>query len=172
MDSRWLGVIVLIIIVAIGGWYVLSNPTVDTTDVPGGEIATTTGDGAAGDTVPAPVVVTYTDQGFSPSEVTVARGQAVTWVNESSGPMWVASAMHPDHVVYDGTDRTAHCAAGYTGPAPFDKCKGEGPGARYTFTFDKEGTWRYHDHINASRFGSVIVTEDVIDAGTTTQDAI
>ena len=171
MDSRWLGVIVLIIILAVGGWYVFSRPAADIADSDGAG-ATTTDSGAAGGTLPAPVVVTYTDQGFSPAEVTVARGQSVTWVNESSGEMWVASAMHPDHVVYDGTNRETHCAEGYAGETPFDECAGEDPGARYTFTFDKEGTWKYHDHINASRFGSVVVTETVIDAGTTTQDAI
>jgi plastocyanin len=166
MDSRWLGVIVLLIIVVAGGWYIFSNPVA--APEPTDQVATTTDSGAAGGTLPAQVVVRYTDEGFMPAEVTVPVGRTVTWTNESSGKMWVASAMHPDHVVYGGTNRTVHCAEGYTGSVPFDQCVAVDPGASYTFTFDKQGTWKYHDHINASRFGSVIVTEAVIDAGAST----
>jgi plastocyanin len=68
--------------------------------------------------------------------------------------MWVASAMHPAHVVYDGTTKDAHCAAGYTGPVPFDQCAS---GTSYSFTFTKAGEWKYHNHVNASQFGSVTV---------------
>jgi plastocyanin len=70
--------------------------------------------------------------------------------------MWVASDEHPTHTEYDGTSRTTHCAAGYTGPKPFDECV---PGTSYSFTFDKAGTYEYHDHLSASHTGKITVTE-------------
>ncbi len=117
-----------------------------------------TAPGVGGDTAaPMAVTVTYNGTAYTPKEVTIAKGGTVTWKNESSGNMWVASAQHPTHTVYSGTTRSAHCAAGYTGAKPFDQCKGET--ADYSFTFDKVGKHGYHDHINASAFGSVTVVE-------------
>lgn len=98
--------------------------------------------------------VTFTGSGFSPSSVTIAQGGTVTWVS-TDGNMWIASDPHPIHNGYDGTTMQQHCASGYTGPAPFDECTGSS--ANWTFTFDKVGTWGYHDHLEASIMGSVTV---------------
>ena len=157
MDSRWLGVIVLIIILGVGGWYVFSHPVTPapvTEETPlVTETATTTEE-----TVPAgPVTVMYTETGFSPASVSIVEGQTVKWINQSSGEMWVASAVHPTHAVYDGTTKNAHCVAGYTGPLPFDACESAGPGESYSFTFTKAGTWKYHGHVNAAMVGTVVV---------------
>lgn len=118
----------------------------------------TTDAGVGGDTaVPMTVEVSYNGTEFTPKDVTVQKGGTVTWKNQSTGNMWVASAQHPTHTVYGGTSRTAHCASSYTGATPFDQCKGES--ADYTFAFDKTGKHGYHDHINSSAFGSVTVVE-------------
>jgi plastocyanin len=100
------------------------------------------------------VTVTYTDQGFSPSTVTINEGDSVTFVNKSANPMWVASDPHPLHNGYDGTTRDQHCAPGYAGPAPFDEC---GTSPSFTFTFTKTGTWGYHNHAEDEMAGTVIV---------------
>ncbi len=153
MDSRWLGVIVLIIIVVLGGWYVFSHPSASqapvTETLPSPEAAATT---------TPPALVAYTDTGFSPKSVTVNQGQGVTWTNQSSRTMWVASAMHPVHSVYDGTNKDTHCAAGYTGEAPFDECTAVPAGGTYTFTFTEVGNWKYHNHASDADFGDVTVT--------------
>jgi plastocyanin len=165
MDSRWLGVIVLIIIVALGGWYVFSHPSTSQAPSevasPTEEMATTTES-----VTPVPVTVLYTDQGFSPSTVTITEGQTVMWINQSSHTMWVASAMHPTHLVYDNTSKDAHCAAGYAGPTPFDECTADAAGASYSFTFGKAGSWKYHDHANSSMFGTVVVTAPATSSST------
>jgi len=171
MDSRWLGVIVLVIIIALGGWYVFSHPatsqapteTASTTE----EIATTTEANPAA-AVPAPVTVNYTDQGFSPGSVTVVQGQTVTWVNQSAKQMWVASGVHPTHSVYDSTGKDAHCAAGYAGSTPFDECAAVAAGTSYSFTFDKIGDWKYHNHSNAADFGNVVVTAPAVEGAAST----
>ena len=110
---------------------------------------------SAGRMTPAPVssTVVLSAGGFSPSTVTIAKGEKVTWTS-SEGNMWVASAGHPTHTVYDGTSEADHCAPNYAGPIPFDQCAS---GTSYSFTFDKVGTWKYHNHANSAQFGTVIV---------------
>ena len=101
----------------------------------------------------ATATVAYDGSGFSPSSVTVKVGDSVSFTSAGGG-MWVASAAHPTHIVYDGTSKEQHCVSGYGGSAPFDQCV---PGGSYIFKFDKAGTWNYHDHMNASARGTVIV---------------
>ncbi len=109
------------------------------------------GDGSA---PAAEARVTYGANGFSPATITVAAGTRVTWTNTGSGRMWVGVDEHPSHTQYDGTSRSEHCAADYTGPAPFDQCAAT---ATYSFVFTKPGTYQYHNHSNAAHVGTVVV---------------
>lgn len=103
---------------------------------------------------PMSATVTYDGISFSPASVTIAKGGTVTFTDTAGASMWVASGQHPTHTGYDSTSASVHCATGYTGPAPFDQC---GTGASFSFTFNKVGTWGYHDHRNVGAFGSVTV---------------
>lgn len=87
------------------------------------------------------VVVTYTDSGFTPPEITVKNGQTVQFVNQSGKNMWVASAFHPKHEVFP----------------EFDQKISVGNGEMYEFTFTKTGEWKYHNHVRPSDFGTIIV---------------
>jgi plastocyanin len=99
--------------------------------------------------------VTLTANGFTPNKVTIKKGGTVTWQNDSTGKMWVASASHPTHTVYSGTTLQQHCGSGDADA--FDEC---GNSAKsYSFTFDKAGTWYYHNHSNAPQTGTVVVVE-------------
>ena len=100
------------------------------------------------------VTVTLAAAGFSPSSVAVKKGQMVTWTNESSYAMWVATGQHPTHTVYGGTSREQHCPD--ADGNDFDQCAA---GKTYSFTFNKAGTWKYHNHSNSAQFGTVVVTE-------------
>lgn len=148
MEGKTIGIIIAVIVVLAGWWYLLyavpaSAPAVQNNTSDNG-------------TVPSSgVIIAYSSQGFSPSNVTVQLGATVMFVNQTDERMWVASAVHPSHEVYDGTALAEHCAAGYNGTAPFDQCSA---GASYSFTFLKTGTWGYHNHANASHFGSITVT--------------
>ena len=68
--------------------------------------------------------------------------------------MWVASAQHPTHTAYAGTSLSQHCDDATD--TSFDQCKS---GSSYSFTFNKAGTWAYHNHSNSSHFGRVLVVE-------------
>lgn len=157
MEGRTIAVIIAVIIVLGGGWYLLKGGT--STYDESAEYATSSDQSAAAPMIPASgAVVTYTDQGFSPASLSVAEGTTVSFVNQSSESMWVASGVHPAHTLYDGTDRATHCAAGYTGATPFDECQPGQPGTTFTFTFDKVGTWKYHNHLDPADTGSITVT--------------
>lgn len=157
-----IGVVIVLGIIIAGGWYFFGGKTAN---APAPETAVTDQtpviDGSVPEMVvedgpPTDVIVEYTDAGFSPASVTIPLGTYIVFVNQSSKNMWVASAMHPTHTVYSGTPLSQHCPD-TTGTA-FDECKGDAPGSSYSFKFNKEGTWKYHDHIDATRFGSVVVT--------------
>ena len=92
----------------------------------------------------ASVEVDYTATGFSPVSISIKKGGKVKFVNKTSGPMSVASNPHPTHTDYPGLDQ-------YKSPQ-----KGQ---AEYDFTFDKVGTWAYHNHAKPGDVGTVVVTE-------------
>lgn len=85
--------------------------------------------------------ITLTDSGYSPQLITVKIGEVVTFTNNSSESMWVASDPHPTHTDYDG----------------FDARKAMSKGQTYSFTFNKTGHWGYHNHLDPSQVGTVIV---------------
>ena len=128
MKTIWITVLVLV--VAGGGlWWLLA----------GGD------DGQSGDSSTALVCpddttaeVKYTDRGFEPNSVTISKGDTVCWLNQSTQGMHVASNDHPVHDDYPGFDQL-------------------GSGGVYSFTFDKTGTWGYHNHLNHTVMGTVIV---------------
>ena len=95
----------------------------------------------------ADVVIEYTDNGFVPNNVTIERGKTVSFVNKSTGPMWVASDDHPTHTILP----------------TFDQFMGTEPGTIYQYTFDKTGDWKFHDHINPIWVGTVKVVESTND---------
>jgi len=88
--------------------------------------------------------VTYNSQGFSPKSVTIQKGDTVVFEIKTGKAASIASDPHPMH----------------TGYPEFDQYKSDQRGAStFRFTFDKVGTWQYHDHLNANMTGTVIVTE-------------
>lgn len=159
MNGNPITIIVVLVLVIFGGWFFLSR---NMTGVPAPVI--TNQMPVIGSTTPETIVenvapdvtVIYNDEGFLPKSVTIPSGTIVTFINQSMVDMWVASAMHPTHTVYSGTSLSQHCPN--TTNTTFDACIGVTPGNSFSFTFNKEGNWKYHDHINASKSGAVTVT--------------
>ncbi|MHB0977843.1 MAG: cupredoxin domain-containing protein [Minisyncoccota bacterium] len=87
--------------------------------------------------------VTYDGTTFTPSTLTIKQGDSITFINNSTGGMSVASDPHPSHSIYP----------------EFDQYKTSSKGQKtFTFVFDKVGTWGFHNHLNSSAVGSVTVT--------------
>ncbi|MDZ4226973.1 MAG: hypothetical protein U1D26_00675 [Patescibacteria group bacterium] len=179
MKSTWIWIIGIIII-AIGGlwwWQSAQVPAsgdpeaaADTQDIgentegssatqatpsqeSGGSTSVNANAGVSIEGTPMSATVTYNGSTFSPATVTIRQGGTVTFT-DTSGTMWVASGLHPSHAQYDGTSRQEHCSGDYSGPAPFDQCS---PSSTYQYTFGKVGSWGYHDHVNTSARGFVVV---------------
>ncbi len=88
--------------------------------------------------------IDFTDAGFQYPVMTVELGTTVFFFNESSGSVWIASDPHPAHTDLPGFD---------SGKALTKK------GQSYSFLFSEPGTWHYHNHLNPSQTGSIIVSE-------------
>jgi plastocyanin len=85
--------------------------------------------------------VHYTDTGFQPSLLTVRKGDVVTFTNDSNVGMWVASNPHPTHTDYP--ELNMHTSVGKD--------------SKFIFTFDKTGTWGYHNHLNQNHQAVIVV---------------
>src|SRR4051794_22271570 len=91
-------------------------------------------DGGAGGQSAA--TVTISSGGVSPSAVTIAVGQSVTFINNDSRSHEMASDPHPTHGTCPGIERgLGTIAAGQT---------------KLTQGFANAGTCGYHDHLNAT----------------------
>lgn len=151
MNKIVIGLIVIVLGV-LAGWYFLGSSQTQTSqesDSSVQEVPTTNGIdetevfGEDEQFMGENVIVTYSDSGFTPNSVTVKAGTTVSFVNESTKKMWVASAMHPTHQLLPG----------------FDELESVGEGGTYEYTFAKTGTWKYHNHVGPSDTGTVTVTE-------------
>jgi plastocyanin len=170
--TGWIWAAVIVVLLVIGAIFLMkpaapatttTGNTVTTTDQTtpgtntssdttlGGSVDATVNTGATGGKT---VTVNYNGTSFSPASITVAKGDTVNFVMSGGSGMWLASNPHPSHTGYDGTSRATHCAPGYTGAKPFDECS---MGTSFAFTFDKTGTFGYHDHMNESAHGTVVV---------------
>lgn len=89
--------------------------------------------------------VVLSDTGFEPSLLVIHEGDVVTFKTLRNKKFWPASDPHPTHGIYP----------------EFDSHKGIGPGETWTFKFDKQGVWGYHDHLASSYSPDVGVIEVV-----------
>lgn len=131
--------IVLVLILAAGaaGWYAFSSRNA--------------GPAAPSAPVQGQYTVTLTDNGFEPSEISITQGQTVTFRTTAGKPFWPASNPHPAHTDYPEFDPQL--------PVRSD--------ATWSFTFQKVGTWGYHDHLAPYYTGTI----HVLPAGSATTTA-
>jgi len=95
------------------------------------------------------VVVHATDGGFEPRSVEIYAGDTVVFENVGGEAHWPASDDHPTHEEYP----------------EFDPKKPVQPDTEWSFTFDRPGKWKYHDHMNPYLTGEVVVRNDGDQAG-------
>ena len=88
--------------------------------------------------------VLVTSSGFSPQTITIKAGESVTWINAAGAGVYVAPDNHPDHTKYQGIwddDGTGDIANGQ----------------EYSQTFQRAGTYTYHNHLDSTVTGTVVV---------------
>ena len=84
--------------------------------------------------------ISYDGSAFEPASVTIKAGQSVKVVNNSQRELDFESDPHPEHTA-----------------EPELNAGDIDPGQSKTFTATKAGTWGYHNHLNNSQKGTVIV---------------
>ncbi|HEY5695334.1 MAG TPA: cupredoxin domain-containing protein [Candidatus Saccharimonadales bacterium] len=84
--------------------------------------------------------ITYSDSGFSPKTITVKAGTTITLKNTSAANMQFDSDPHPVHT-NDTELNIGSVAAGQS----------------TTFTVNTPGTHGYHNHLNPSDTGTIVV---------------
>lgn len=136
----------VILLVLAGGWFIL-NAQKSATPTPSPQVPAT-----ATPTEPSPTSATEEGQvkqenlvkissaGFDAKNITIKVEESVSWTNADSADHTVNSAPHPLHTDYP--------------PLNLGVIK---PGESKSLSFPKAGTYRYHDHLNPSLFGSVTV---------------
>lgn len=87
--------------------------------------------------------VVLTEDGFSPQEITINKGDTVEFSSDGGNLFWPASNLHPTHSIYPEFDPKK----------PIDADKG------WSFTFEKAGSWKFHDHLSPLYKGEVLVLE-------------
>lgn len=101
---------------------------------------TTTPQASASATETEQNTITLSANGFLPDVLTVKAGTTVTWSNQTNNNATVNSDPHPTH----------------TGYAPLNLGNFPDRGT-LALTFDKPGIYKYHNHLNPSHQGQVIV---------------
>ena len=112
-----------------------TNPPATQPDPPTGEPVVPDGNDVA------VFEIAYDGKAFSPSQLTIKNGDVVIFMNNSDKSFWPASGPHPVHTNYP----------------EFDAKKAIAPGQKFQFKFTKTGEWPFHDHLNSSVFGKIIV---------------
>lgn len=89
----------------------------------------------------APSQVDITSTGFVPATVSVKPGQAVVWTNHDTAPHIVASDPYPSDNTLPGLNSVQQLTTNDS----------------YTYIFNHTGTFTYHDNLNPSLEGTVVV---------------
>ena len=137
------GIVIILLIV----WKVSSNktqPQVQSTTTTTHATSSVEGIATTSPFAPKTVHVSLTDSGYSPETVNVNVGDSVIFTNNSQDRMWTASDPYPTNTGYPGFDEKSAAVSGKS----------------YTFTFNKVGTWPYHNQLNTADTGTVVVASN------------
>ncbi|SRR5258708_24793979 len=130
----------VVIVVAVAAFALLSNKTNKPTAVSVSSTPMPTSTTASPSAKMDERTVTVTKNGFEPQTLKVKAGTKVTWTNKSGTIVTVNSDPHPTHALW-----------------PFLNLGTFADGSSVSATFDKAGTYTYHNHLDPSMTGTVIV---------------
>ncbi len=151
MNSRSIIIATIIaLVVIVGGLFVLRNKkgTSPTSKSTATQTAPTQTPSVSPSTIASPSAaatntqstVTLSQNGFEPATLNVTAGTKVTWTNKSGGLGNISSDPHPIHTLW-----------------PFLNLGSFADGASVSVTFDKAGTYTYHNHLSSAQKGTVVV---------------
>ena len=147
-------VIVAVIILIILGISLLSKKT--TQDETSGENLSPSEDIVAETSEPIEHIVEITLEGFVPKTLEIKKGDKVTCINKMATKSWPAGNFHPTHSNYPGSS-AIKCGT-IEEKTTFDTCRGLEKGESYSFVFNEVGSWGYHNHLQPSKDGKIIVS--------------
>lgn len=84
--------------------------------------------------------VAISDQGFIPPIISIKKGETIVWINQSKNTVSINSDPHPTH-----------------GSFPLLNLGNVAAGESTKQTFSNEGTYAYHNHLNPSQTGTILV---------------
>lgn len=99
--------------------------------------------------------IEVTGTGFNPKTIEINKGDKVNFVNVGTSSIWPATAVHPSHRAYPGSNINK-CNTDEEN-LTFDACRIINAGESYSFTFNEIGAWRYHNHLDTGKTGTIIV---------------
>ncbi|PIR44487.1 MAG: hypothetical protein COV10_04505 [Candidatus Vogelbacteria bacterium CG10_big_fil_rev_8_21_14_0_10_51_16] len=154
MRTTIIAVIVVVVLIALGLWFNANNQPeiqplpepLDATlsELPTGESNGVKLDGSADLEVTTENIgnhtITYSGSSFSLSSLEAKIGDTVTFVNNGSASLRVASNPHPVHSDHPEFDSGTLA-----------------PGSSWAFTFSKTGTYGFHNHLNPGAAGQITV---------------
>lgn len=136
----------IVILVIAGAFVLLNNQGVKKTTVPPStSVASASPRSASPSVNPSTSAmeekkVIVTKSNFEPQTLKIKVGTKVTFVNNSGSTISINSDPHPTHTLF-----------------PFLNIGIINDAASASVTFDKAGTFTYHNHLNPSETGTVIV---------------
>jgi plastocyanin len=98
----------------------------------------------------AAALLSYTEMGFEPRDVTIKAGQTMRFTNNSNRDMWIAAAASAGEQLYPGI-------ANGCGFSALDSCGAIAPQDFWQFTFTVKGTWRVVNTLDPLRTAIVHV---------------
>ncbi len=108
------------------------------------------------------IYIHINENGFSPSKLNISIGTKVIFENVGLEKHWPAGDDHPSHTLYDGTNLKTHCDVSSVLKS-FDSCSGIDEGDTWSFVFEKEGEFSFHDHLWPQFTGEIIVNTESTD---------
>lgn len=134
-----------VLVLALAYYFINSRKSVGDKDLMTGDTTTQeTWDPDADPSIDRPVVeIILTENGFSPNAITIEVGTVIVWSNQSGSLATVDSSPHPEH-----TDN------------PLLNLGELSDGDKFSLVFDTVGTYKYHNHLDPTQFGTITVVEE------------
>lgn len=92
-------------------------------------------------TAPRTATVIINEDEFSPATLKIKAGTTVIWQNDNSQSHYIESDPYPTHTDLPGLNSKTSF----------------GKNATYEYTFNQKGTFGYHDRLNPTYHGTIVV---------------